>query len=547
MTEDDSYVVEKRQCPVCAEEGRDSSGDNLAVYNDGHAHCFACGHHAKSVDDPPSKTNRPRKAIAGLIADAEYRPLQKRGITEETARKFGYQVGSFSGRTVQVAPYRRSGVVVAQKLRFANKDFTVVGDLKGSELFGQHLWRDGGRMLTITEGEIDAMSVSQAQGNTWPVVSLPTGANSAVKAVSQEIEWIEKFETVILMFDMDEPGQEAALAVAGLLTPGKAKIASLPLKDPNDMLVAGRSKEIVDAIWGARTYRPDGLVSVSDIRDRIDKPKEMGLPWFDERLNAVTWGRHLGETIGLGAGTGVGKTDLLTQQMEYDINTLGEQVGSILLEQPPEETALRVAGKAAGRMFHIPDGRWTEEEREKEVDALDGQMLLYDSFGVTDWDVVKGKIRYMAHSGIRLIYLDHLTALADPSNERESLETIVAEMSKLAKELQIIIHFVSHLASPEGKSHEEGGRVTIKHFKGARAIGFWAHSMIGLERDQQNDDPELAKMTTMRVLKHRYDGRAVGKTFGLSYDDETGRLFAVDLPEKKPQSPFPAADDDGEY
>ena len=71
--------------------------------------------------------------------------------------------------------------------------------------------------------------------------------------------------------------------------------------------------------------------------------------------------------------------------------------------------------------------------------------------------------------------------------------------------------------------------------------------MIGLERDQQNDDPELAKMTTMRVLKHRYDGRAVGKTFGLSYDDETGRLFAVDLPEKKPQSPFPAADDDGEY
>jgi twinkle protein len=36
-------------------------------------------------------------------------------------------------------------------------------------------------MLTITEGEIDALSVSQAQGNKWPVVSVPTGAKGAVK------------------------------------------------------------------------------------------------------------------------------------------------------------------------------------------------------------------------------------------------------------------------------------------------------------------------------------------------------------------------------
>src|SRR3990167_956034 len=30
------------QCPRCASLGKDTSQDNLAVYEDGHAHCFAC-------------------------------------------------------------------------------------------------------------------------------------------------------------------------------------------------------------------------------------------------------------------------------------------------------------------------------------------------------------------------------------------------------------------------------------------------------------------------------------------------------------------------
>ena len=29
-------------------------------------------------------------------------------------------------------------------------------------------------MINITEGEVDAMSVSKVQGNKWPVVSVPS-------------------------------------------------------------------------------------------------------------------------------------------------------------------------------------------------------------------------------------------------------------------------------------------------------------------------------------------------------------------------------------
>jgi twinkle protein len=90
-------------------------------------------------------------------------------------------------------------------------------------------------------------------------------------------------------------------------------------------------------------------------------------------------------------------------------------------------------------------------------------------------------------------------------------------MSALAKELRIIIHLVSHLASPEGKPHEEGGRVMIKHFKGSRAIGFWCHAMYALERNQQPEEDD-EKRTTFRILKDRFAGRATGKTIMLDYN-----------------------------
>jgi twinkle protein len=101
-------------------------------------------------------------------------------------------------------------------------------------------------------------------------------------------------------------------------------------------------------------------------------------------------------------------------------------------------------------------------------------------------------------------------------------------MAGLANELGCIIHFVSHLATPDGKPHEEGGRVMIRHFRGSRAIGFWSFFMFGMERDQQNEDPIIATTTIFRILKDRYTGRSTGKTINLGFHSETGRLYVRD-------------------
>ncbi|MCR5870694.1 hypothetical protein LRS12_08230 [Sphingomonas sp. J344] len=131
--------------------------------------------------------------------------------------------------------------------------------------------------------------------------------------------------------------------------------------------------------------------------------------------------------------------------------------------------------------------------------------------------------------GIKDVFLDHLTALlAFAEDDRKALDVIMADLASLVEQHDFTLYLISHLTTPDGKAHEEGGRVLEKQFTGGRAIARWSHNMFALERDKQRpDDP-----TTFRILKDRETGDATGVTFGLQYDRDTGRLFEVDLEEE---------------
>lgn len=134
--------------------------------------------------------SREDDTLQSEFIQAEPRYIKSRGLSEDTCKKFGYGVGEYKGTLCHVANYRDDqGKIVAQKIRMPGKDFRMIG--KPTALYGEHLWRDGGKFITVTEGEIDALSVSQAFGNKWPVVSIPTGAKGATKAISRSIEFLE--------------------------------------------------------------------------------------------------------------------------------------------------------------------------------------------------------------------------------------------------------------------------------------------------------------------------------------------------------------------
>ena len=291
-------------CPSCG------SKDNLGRFSDGHGYCFGCGYREHG-DDSAVYNYEPRQrqvsVMNGDFIDGEITPLNARGITEDTCRKWDYKVGELSGQKVQIANYRNSaGEKIAQKVRFKNKDFTVRGDMKDVRLYGEHLWSGKGKRAVVCEGEIDALSVSQAQGNQWPVYSVPTGAGGAQKAIRKSIELLNGYDEVIFCFDSDPAGTKAAQECAQILSPGKSKIATLPMKDANEMLVAGKIQDLINCLWQAKTYRPDGIISGTDLWDVVNAEDSMSSVQYPfEGLNTKTLGIRRGEIVTVTAGSGI--------------------------------------------------------------------------------------------------------------------------------------------------------------------------------------------------------------------------------------------------
>jgi twinkle protein len=535
----ESEFLYHEPCPECG------SRDNAGRYSDGHLFCFGCRHYEPGEGETP--TRRRTERVSGLLERGEIKEIKSRCFTEETCRRWGYSVVDFPGdqkrepQKARMAEYRdEDGNVVAQKLKFKDGDYKTVGTFKKVALYGEHLWRNGGRKVVVVEGEDDAHALDQAMMKKWPVVSVPNGADGAKKALIRRLEWLLKFEQIVLCFDNDEAGRKARDECVELFPPGRVFTMSLPRKDCNEMTMKGETDQLVRAFWEAKEYRPDGIVTIDDVMDEVLTDPTMGMPWIFPAMNEKTYGRRHGELVFIGAGTGVGKTTWLTQQIGADL-LAGHHVSVFMFEQSPAETVKRVAGQIAGKLLHVPDVH-SKEERVEAVAMLKapgvGTLHLYNHFGACDWEVIKSRIRYLAHAhGVRLFYVDHLTALAQGSASEVSakLEVITAEAGLLVKELNVWICFVSHLSTPDGKSHEEGGRVTLRHFKGSRAIGFWAHFAFGLERDQQADEASDRSKTILRVLKDRFTGQSLGLKVGLTYEPSTGRLIEV---EGDPDCPF---------
>ena len=535
MEDNQGEFTHHTMCPSCG------SSDGRAVYDNGSSYCFVCGKWSKT-DNTEQHIEVPRGEVAmrDTLLMGEYQAFKLRRLSEKTCRKFNYTLGVDSNNNIcQIATYYNNDKKpIAQKLRYADKAFKFIGAPKQSTLFGQQLWGEKGLKLTITEGEIDAMSVYEGWGGKdYPVVSIANGAQSAKKELSKHLEWINSFDEVYLWFDNDDAGLKAVEECIPLFPAGKVKVIQhSTYKDASEVLQNEGAKGIVQTFYNAKEFRPDGIITAGDIAEEAMKPTEWGQPWCFEGVTNATYGRRLGELHLLGAGVGIGKTDYIMAQIAYDITKANLKVGTFMLEQTPVETLKRIAGKIDGKHYHLPNEDETvykNSELSNTISEINksGNLYMYNSFGAIDWEVIKTKIRIMHHNlGVRHFYLDNITAIvAQAGDERRFLDSFMEELASLCQELSIWILAISHLTTPsKGDSHEEGGRVEAKQFTGSRALMRWAHYMFGLERNNQHEDVEERKKTILRCLKDRFSGQATGKTFCLKYDSETGLLKEVD-------------------
>lgn len=567
--EHDSTVVSRERCPKCAALGFDEHGDNLAVFSDGHAYCFRgdCNYYRRS-DGSEVDTSEAEISAGWTPYRTVYRELKRRGISEKTCRMFGYGIAKDKKQDclVHVAPYYRGDTMIAQHIRYPDKDFRWKGNYKQTEMFGQRLWRKGGKCLIITEGEIDAMTVSQVLNHRWAVVSLPNGTSSALKDVKRNLEFIASFQDIILMFDMDDAGRKAVEEVVTVLPPGKIRIASLPYKDANDCLMNGETAAITKARWEAAVYSPDEILHVASIIEKgfEELPTTVYSFPFDS-LSEFLIGQRSGEMTLYCSGTGCGKTTFLKELAIHHLNE-GRKVGLIMLEESPRETiddlvsliiskpvrqiqSMRLMNQLRTQLDKPPldigiiDDLTDEEYFEAQAMLKDTNLFIYDHMGNNAMANIVDRMEFMACGlGVDVIMLDHITATAigimaanameedSQGGERLIIDSVMKRLRSLIARTQVRVDIVSQLKKTT-KSFEEGDRITLQDLRGSGSLSSVPNTVIALERNGQDPDERMRNTTIVRVLKNRLTGRK-GIAACLYYDQQTGRLtdipFAVD-------------------
>jgi len=474
--------------------------------------------------------------MTGVVA-----AIPDRRISQAIAQKYGVTVEyNAQGQIVKHHyPYhdKDSGTPTGTKVRIVdNKSFYATGEFGNVGLFGQQAFKGGGKYITITEGEADALAVHEMFDGKWPVVSIRSGASGASKDIKENLEWLESFENVVICFDNDKAGQEASKAVLDLFTPNKAKNVTLPMKDAGEMLKANKVTGFVKEWWNAKTYQPDGIVSGSDTWDMIMEQadvKSILYPW--NCLNEMTHGFRRKELVTITSGSGMGKSQIVRELEHYLLGATEDNIGILALEEDIPKTALGIMSIEANKQLHL-DKTISKEEKKGYWDRTlgTGRIFLFDHWGSTSEDNLLGRIRYMAKGlDCKWIILDHLSIVVsdqDNGDERKAIDSIMTNLRKLVQETGVGLFLVSHLRRPSGsKAHEDGGRISLGELRGSAAIAQLSDIVIGLERDQQHADPETRNTTTVRVLKNRFVG-LTGPACYLYYDKDSGRMVETSCP-----------------
>lgn len=555
MREGSDEVLSKGPCPDCG------SADNLVTYRDGHQFCFTpgCGLKKSServTKDESDTQTKPNGEFVPYHEKNTTNGIPSRNLKLDTVRKFGYFIHKKGGKVLHLAPYyAQNGELVYQKYRTEEKEFFFVPltdakpQPKMCQLFGQQMWGDRfDRKVVITEGEIDAMSVAQATNFKLAVVSIPNGVASAEDALKANYRWLDRFEEIILWLDNDEPGQGVLDDCAGLFEPGKVKVIRVPgFKDASEMLQDKREGEVYQAVYGATSWSPQGIVNAADCSTDMDEPEAEVIGRYPfPLLQEHTMGIRSKEVIYHVAGTGVGKTSILVE-LQHQLLKDNVKFGIMRFEDTRRKAQLDLMSRHVEDRLHLRPRPQAELKTLHAAVFGGGNVELFDPEAAEwSWEAIKAYVRYMVKAlGCRVVFGDPLSffvAAMNEKDERKALDHAAYEFSRSVKQLDFNFQLAHHLNRGDGKAFEEGGEISLKNIRGSAGIANFSMGVFAYERNQQGERPDL---TRIRVLKNRWTGWT-GVADTLKWDELRGVQEATDepYPEDKNGAGFGPVSDD---
>jgi len=522
-------------CPKCG-----SSDARSYKEGDKSSFCFSC-QKSTPIDPNFKPTEYPKEDYSmhtlEEIKNYDTRGFKERGITKNTATHFGVKVSYGEDGTIQshFYPYTKNGEVVAYKERQLPKKFSIHGDFKGVQLFGQNV-SNGNKYVVITEGELDALAVAEASFSKYqryyPVVSIPSASGMAV--LLEQREWLRSFEEVILMLDQDGPGQKATEQAARIIGYDKVKVATLPEKDACDVLTKHSATTLISCMFNAKAFNPAGIVRGEDVWTHYQRRREtvsVPYPVCLAGLNTKLHGMRLGEIVLFTSGTGSGKSTVIKEIVLEILNKTEDMVGMVSLEESIGDTAQKFIGMQLNKNLSVDTV--TQEEEYQAFTSIFGseKLVLLDHQGAVGDASLIDKIEHLALLGCKYIILDHITiAVSEGANGKsgnEATDSVMSDLLKITKKHNCWLGVISHLRKGE-KPFEQGHLPSIDDIKGSGSIKQISFDIIAFARNMIADNNDARNTIKLRVLKSRFTG-LTGDCGVSQYNPQTGRLKAIDL------------------
>jgi twinkle protein len=351
-------------------------------------------------------------------------------------------------------------------------------------LFGWQAIEPNAREITITEGEIDALS-SDDYG--FPAVSVPFGGGKGNKQrwIESEFDRLQRFETIYLALDDDAEGDAAVAEIVPRLGRHRCRRVRLPRKDMNQCRIEGVTDEEIRRCFAeAKTMDPAELRRAGEFTDDVISlfwPKNGSEPGYRlpfEMVKDRVAFRPAEMSIWTGP-TGAGKSQILSYACVGFIEQ-GARLCIASFEMAARQLLRRMVKQAANV------DRPTEGYIRACMDWLNEATWIFDRVGKSDISKMLEVFEYArARYGCDTFIVDSLMRLGIGSEDYEGQEKAVYQIVEWAIANNVHVHLVAHARKAGDKFK---GVPETEDVKGAQEIGANAFNIIGVWRNRELED-----------------------------------------------------------